>query len=375
MTTNRSRAAVLGVATALAFALAANACGSISREVARDKRIDAHLDAVVAAGVPGVTALIRDGGSTSQVASGVGDVATSTPIRVDDRFRIGSLSKTYVAVVVLQLADEGKLSLEDSVEKWLPGVVPNGAGITVRQLLNHTSGIANYEEHPDYMAPYMAGDFAHVTTPMQLVRMGTSQGPMFPPGTASGYSNTNYTLAGMVIEKVTRTSLAVQLDQRIVRPLKLDDTSMPSEPEMAGQHAHGYFVLGAPPATDVTRFSPSIGFAGGGIVSTTDDVTTFYRALLEGRLLKRELLAQMMTTVTGAHGEQYGLGLAKREVSCGTVWGHGGNFPGYLVESYGTADAARQVTVAYNLDPTSMAPAAREAAERLLDDALCGAQP
>ena len=103
----------------------------------------------MAAGVPGVTAVIRDGGSTSRVASGVGEVASNTPIRVDDRFRTGRLSKTYVPVVVLQLADEGKLALKDSIERWLPRVVPGGGAITVRQLLNHRSGIANYEEHPD----------------------------------------------------------------------------------------------------------------------------------------------------------------------------------------------------------------------------------
>lgn len=369
-----ARVGIAGVAAAVALALAGSACGSVSREVARDKKIDADIAAVTAAGVPGVAALIRDGGSTSRVAQGVGEVASGTPVRTSDRFRIGSLSKTYVAVVMLQLADEGKLSLDDSVEKWLPRLVPNGRSITLRQLLNHTSGIANYEEHPQYLAPYMAGDLAHVTTPQQLVAMGTSLGPLFAPGTASTYSNTNYTVAGLVIEKVTGTTMGAQLEQRIFRPLKLESTYLPTDPGLSGQHAHGYFVLGGPPATDVTGFSPSIGWAGGSIVSTIDDVTVFYRALLEGRLVRDESLKQMMTTVTETNGEVYGLGLAKKELSCGPVWGHGGNFPGYLMESYSTADASRQVTVAYNLDPNSMDEAAKEAAQRLMDDAMCGAQ-
>jgi D-alanyl-D-alanine carboxypeptidase len=369
----KARTKPIGAAAALvALAVAAGACGSISREVARDKKVDADLAAVNATGVPGVSILVRQGASTSRVASGVADVATGAPVKVSDQFRIGSISKSFVSVVVLQLAQEHKLSLEDSVARWLPGLVPNGDKITVRQLLNHTSGIANYEEHPDYMAPYLKGDFGHVTTPAQLVRMGVAQGPLFPPGTSSAYSNTNYTVAGLIVEKVTGTTLGDQLTQRIFTPLKLGSTSLPTSPEITGPHAHGYFVLAQPPATDVTTFSPSIGWAGGGIVSTTDDVTTFYKALLGGRLLSPEMLAQMMTTVPGTNGEMYGLGLAQRELPCGTVWGHGGNFPGFLMESYSSVSGEHQVTVAYNMDPNSMQPPTVDAVQKLLVDAYCG---
>jgi D-alanyl-D-alanine carboxypeptidase len=359
-------------AVLVALAVTAGACGSISREVARDRKIDADVAAVNATGVPGVSILVRQGGSTNKVASGVGDVATKVPVKVDDEFRIGSVSKSFVAVVVLQLGQEHKLSLEDPVARWLPGLVPNGDKITVRMLLNHTSGIANYEEHPDYLAPYLKGDLGHVTTPAQLVRMGTSQGPLFAPGTSSAYSNTNYTVAGLIVEKVTGTTLGDQLAQRIFGPLKLRSTSLPTQPEITGPHAHGYFVLGQPPATDVTTFSPSIGWAGGGIVSTTEDVTAFYQALLGGRLLEPAMLAEMMTVVPGANGEMYGLGLAQRVLPCGTVWGHGGNFPGYLMESYSNAAGDHQVTVAYNLDPNSMQPPSVDAVKQLLVDAYCG---
>jgi D-alanyl-D-alanine carboxypeptidase len=373
----RHRTGLTAVAAALTVAVAAAACGgtSITQEVARDKQVDTDMAAVTASGVPGVAIVIRDGGSTSRVASGVGEVATNTPMRVTDRVRIGSLAKSYVSVVLLQLAGENKLSLEDSVEKWLPGLVPNGATITIRQLLNHSSGIANYEEHPQYLAPYLAGDFAHVTTPAQLVAMGTSQGPLFPPGTSSAYSNTNYTVAGLIIEKVTGSTLGTQFDQRIFGPLKLGSTYLPTAPEIDGQHAHGYFVVDKPPATDFTRFSPSIGWAGGSIISTPEEVTVFYRALLSGQLLRPELLKQMMTTIPGSNGEQYGLGLAQKTLPCGTAWGHGGNFPGYLVESYSSVNGQHQVTVAYNLDPNSMQQASKDAVERLLLHAFCGVKP
>lgn len=372
----RTRSITAAAALAAALAVAAGACGgtSISQEVARDQKVDVDMAAITAAGVPGVSIVIRDGGSTSRVALGVGEVATNTPMQVDDKVRIGSVAKTFVAVVVLQLVDEGKLSLDDPIEKWVPGLVPNGADITVRMLLNHTSGIANYEEHPDYMAPYMAGDVGHETTPAQLVAMGNSLGPWFAPGADAAYSNTNYTVAGLVVEKVTSSTLGAQLDQRIFRKLDLKSTSLPSAPELTGQHAHGYFVIGDPagPASDVTTFSPSIGWAGGSIVSTPDDVTKFYRALLDGRLLSPEMLAEMMNADHRVGQEMYGLGLAAKQLPCGTVYGHGGNFPGYLMESYHSADAHKQVTVSYNLDPNSMPKAAVEGVERLLVDAYCG---
>jgi D-alanyl-D-alanine carboxypeptidase len=368
------RTGTAAVAVALAFALAAGACGSsISDEVARDKKIDKGMAAVVAMGVPGASLLVRDGGSTNKVAFGVADTATKAPMTVDDRFRIGSLAKTYVSVVVLQLVNEQKLGFDDSIEKFVPGMVPNGAKITVRQLLNHTSGIPNYEEHPSYLAPYLAGDLAHVTTPAQLVAMGTSFGSWFAPGTSSRYSNTNYTVAGLIIEKITGTTLGVQFQQRIFTPLKLESTSLPTTPEISGAHAHGYFVMGPQGATDVTNFSPSIAWAGGGIVSTTTDVTAFYRALLQGRLLPPELLQQMMTTVVDDRtGMTYGLGIEKKELPCGTVWGHQGNFPGYFMESFSTADAGKQITAAYNLDSTSMEPVQGEATLQLRTDAFCG---
>ncbi len=131
-------------------------------------------------------------------------------------------------------------------------------------------------------------------------------------------------------------------------------------------------MLGAPPATDVTTFSPSIGWAGGGLVSTPSEVNVFYRALLDGTLLSPEMLAEMMTTVPADNGEQYGLGLEGRKLSCGTAWGHQGNFPGYMVESFSSVDGSHQVTAAYNLDPNSMEKPSADAVNAVRDHAFCG---
>ena len=172
---------------------------------------------------------------------------------------------------------------------------------------------------------------------------------------------------------MTGQPLAQQFDTRIFGPLNLKASSAPSGPELTGQYAHGYFVLGQPPATDVTVFSPSIGYSGGGIVSTTADVTAFYQALFEGKLVRADLLAEMMKTVTGTDGKTHGLGLVPRDLPCGTVWGHSGNFPGYMMESYAKPGGGYQVTVAYNLDPNSMQEPAKAAVEGLFTHAFCGA--
>lgn len=365
----RTAAAVI----ALAVVVTAGACSKeMKAEWNRDKQIDKDLAAVTAGGVPGVALVIRDGGDKTRIASGVSNVITGTPMKMNDKVRIGSISKTYVSVVVMQLVAEGKLSLDDNLQQHLPGIVPKAAKITVRQLLSHSSGIPNYEDHPSYLTALM-GNPDHVWTPRQLIDMAVSLGSRFEPGTAAEYSNTNYTIAGLMIEKITGQTLAQQFDQRIFRPLNLGSTSTPSGPDLSGQYAHGYYVIDQPPATDISHFSPSIAYSGGGIVSTADDVTSFYKALFEGQLVRADLLTEMMTTVTGNQGEKYGLGLMPRELPCGTVWGHGGNFPGYLMESYVKPGGTFGVTVAYNLDPHSMQPPARDATQALLTHSFCGA--
>src|SRR3954466_5173009 len=174
-----SVAACLAIATLLATT--ASARTSTARGAASPLQRD--LDAVVTAGAPGAILFVRDGHRITRLSSGIGDIAHKTPMRPDNHFKIASLTKTYTATVVLQLVGEGKVGLDDTVQRWLPGVVPNSDGITIRQLLNHTSGLADFEDSPRYLKPYMDGNFAYYWSPRQLVGMGVAQKPRFAPGT------------------------------------------------------------------------------------------------------------------------------------------------------------------------------------------------
>jgi CubicO group peptidase (beta-lactamase class C family) len=228
----------LAVATLVAVAVAANPAASRAAPRAKLQRA---VDALAAAGAPGAVALVRDGDRTIRVAGGYGNLAKRTPMRARHRFRVGSSTKTFVAAVVLQLAGEGKLALEDSVERWLPGLVPNGGQITVRQLLNHTSGLADYA--PDEDEAFIRRVLANrrrAWQPRELVAIGTAHPPLFAPGARWSYSNTGYILLGLIVEAAGGNPLGAELQQRIFAPLRLRATSFDTKPRIAGRHAHGY---------------------------------------------------------------------------------------------------------------------------------------
>ena len=298
-------------------------------------------------------------------------------MRAGDRFRVGSVTKTFVATVVLQLVGEGRLGLEDSVERWLPGVVPNGAGITVRQLLNHTSGLFAYGGDSDFVMEATRNPL-RVWTPREIVAIATAHPPNFAPGEAWSYSDTNYFVLGLIVETATGRTLASELGRRIIAPLRLRATSLPSAPRIAGRHAHGYFLQ---PLQDVSVGSPSFDWAAGGLVSNARDLAGFFRALLGGRLVRPELLRLMRTTVAApllGRGYAYGLGLQKVPAPCGALWGHTGASPGYDTHALNGPRGTRQVVVLVNATST-LSPAgffglptrAGRAVDRLITTAYC----
>jgi D-alanyl-D-alanine carboxypeptidase len=372
----RRRCAALLVAVAAVTAGATTASADGGR--GRHGPLQQALDDVVAAGVPGAIVLVRDGSHTTKLASGVGNLEPETPIRVADRARFGGITKSFTATVVLQLVAEGRLSLDHRLEQWLPGAIPNGADITVRQLLNHTSGIFNYAMDETILAPYLEGDLTHPFDPMDGVRSAAAHGPDFAPGTALGYSNTNYVLLGMIVEQVTGNTFSSELTRRIIEPLGLHDTTYPPDSVIRGRHVHGYFFL--PEPFDVTSWNPSLYGASGALLSNAHDVARFYRALLQGRLLPPAQLAEMKTIDpaavggvpdAGILGGGWGLGLLREEFPCGVAWGHDSEIPGYMKAAWNSEDGRRQVVVIVNSHFDHDAPVS-VAMRALLVTAFCG---
>lgn len=199
-------------------------------------------------------------------------------MRAGDRFRVGSITKTFVATVVLQLIGERTLALDDTVEHWLPGVVPNGRHITVRQLLSHTSGLFDYGGDRKFVAEAYRHPLKN-WTPRQIVAIATAHKPRFAPKAGWSYSDTNYYALGLIVEAATGHSLALELRHRIIVPLRLRATSFPNAPDINGRYAHGYFLR---PLQDVSVGSPSVQWAAGALVSNADDLARFFRALLAG---------------------------------------------------------------------------------------------
>jgi D-alanyl-D-alanine carboxypeptidase len=314
-------------------------------------RLARAADRVVSAGVPGIIVLVRDGDRTVRVARGSAQLRPKHPMRATDRFRVGSITKTFVATVVAQLAAEGKLGLDDPIERWLPGAVPNGQAITLRHLLGHRSGIFDSLEDPQVLTPYLTGDLAHTWTPEQLIAIANAHPPLFAPGTQLAYSNTNYILLGRAVEAVTGRPVGVELADRVFGPLGLRSTFFATEQAIPGSHAHGYFFPETGPPRDTTLVSPTHSGAAGAIVSTTDDLARFYRALLSGKVVRADMLAAMetLTLPPADQGFQgYGLGLFTVRTRCGTRWGHDGGVAGYNSLAFSTRDGQRQFVLLAN---------------------------
>jgi D-alanyl-D-alanine carboxypeptidase len=356
-----------------ALILAAGAGASPRNEKDKRSTLRMQMDALVATGVPGVVVLVRDENGTLRLASGQSNLARKTPMRVTDRFRVGSITKSFIATVVLQLVGEGKLSLDDAVDHWLPGAVPNGKTITVRQLLGHRSGLYDYLSDPRVLKPYLAGNFGYTWTPRRLVAVSASHKPLFAPGTKYSYSNTNYILLGLIVEKATGNPISAELKRRILAPLQLRSTSLDTSPRMRPPFAHGYLVQGKE-LQDVTTVSPSYAWTAGAIVSSADDLARFYRALLGGRLLQPELLRAMQTPK-----DEYGLGLARARLpqswGCrGARWGHDGAIAAYNSTALNSTDGKEQAVILVNsltLDDKVGDAKAQKALLRLFKTALC----
>ena len=211
-------AAIVAVLSALVTGAAPAAAG-IRPGAPAPSAFQAAIQQIVNDGVPGAIGLARHGSQVTVATSGLADVATQTPMAAGDRVRVGSLTKTFVATVVLQLVAQHVLSLSDTVGRWLPGLVRNGASITIQELLQHTSGIYSYTNDPGFQRA-LATDPTRVWRPTELVRIAVTHPLLFPPGTSFAYSNTDYVLLGMIIQAATGQSADQELQARIFRPAR-----------------------------------------------------------------------------------------------------------------------------------------------------------
>ncbi len=276
------------------------------------------------------------GRSQVWVSNGTG-VTHDGPLGDTSRFRIGSITKTFVATVVLQLVDEGRITLDGTIADQLPDVVPGGERITVRQLLNHTSGLYDYMKNPGMSTNRWRGAERFTGyRPQQLLDSAFRQEPYFAPGSRFRYSNTNYIVLGTLIEHVTGNGYGDEITRRILHPLQLSHTTIPgADPAIPAPAIRAHRTLDDGTTADVTEMNPALDWAAGEMLSTTADLDTFLGALLTGRLTSERSLAEMMRTVPMGLGFHYGLGLQRFEPPCGEpVWGHGGELLGYLAFAY-----------------------------------------
>ncbi|POX55476.1 serine hydrolase [Streptomyces sp. Ru71] len=292
---------------------------------------DAVLPLLLTRGrAPAAALLVREGTGSRYVHAGAG-------ISRADHFRAGSLTKTFVATVVVQLAAEHRLSLSDTVEQHLPGLVRgagnDGRALTLRSLLTHTSGLYDFTRLTGGTVP---------VTPLQAVRVALTHPPA-DPGRFS-YSNTNYVLLGMVIRQVTGHSYAAEAERRVLAPLRLSGTSFPgSRTTLPSPHGRAYAADGS----DVTALDPRAAGAAGELVTTLADLDRFYAALLGGELLPPHWLREMLDT-RAAQGV-YGMGLYPVKLPCGTtVWGHNGRISGSYVRTAATVDGRHVLTFRVN---------------------------
>ena len=306
-----------------------SACGGGSDTPGFDSQtaqlMQASLDAGVSEiGVPGATmTVVRPDGARWAGVSGLSVIEQNTAMAPGLKFRIGSVSKTFTATVVLQLVQEGALSLDDKLESLFPGLVPNGARISVHQMLNHTSGLFDYAQakNPDFLEGLFLNPLRKWKRE-ELIAIANANAPYFPPGTGFHYSNTNYVLLAMIIERITGRTYSQEVTARILVPLGLENTSVPDGPDMPAGSTEGYAYV-TDRWVNVTRFDPSWAFGTGGIVSNSGDMLIWLDALLKGALLDPQRKAQMFTYVSmGVPGFGYGLGIEKQ----GEAVGHTGDF-------------------------------------------------
>ncbi|MEV6107368.1 serine hydrolase domain-containing protein [Streptomyces sp. NPDC051940] len=343
----------LPLATALlASCLCAVAPAPATAAARTDTELQRRLDDLVRAtgGPPGVIVVLRNGGRTRVVRSGVADLDTGRPLRTTDHTRIASTAKAFSGAVALALVRQGKLALDDTIGEHLPQLPKAWHAVTLRNLLNHTSGLPDYSKDPDFLKLIQA-DPRRTFDPQHLLDFVADKPLDFPAGSEYHYSNSDNIAVALMAEEASGLPYDALLREKVYGPTGLRHTSLPLGYTMPRPYMHGYDVRSAPPEDVSELISASGVWASGGIVSTPQDLTRFIRAYAAGALTSEDALVQQRRWIEGASepagpGEnKAGLAIFRYRTRCGTVLGHTGNTPGYTQLIAATPDGTHSLTV------------------------------
>jgi D-alanyl-D-alanine carboxypeptidase len=359
--------------------------GALGGAEGRDAALDRALEELVAmdGGPPGVIAIVQRGPHREVHSFGVRNLKGDLPMRADARMRLASTSKAFSGAVALSLVSEGVLSLNDTIGERLPSLPKSWHKITLRQLLNHTSGLPNFTEDPDYLAALEASP-KNAPQPRELLSYVEDEPLNFKPGTRYEYSNSDNIAVGLMVEEATGESYEQQLQEQVYGPLGLKKTSLPRGPNLRKPFIHGYDNdPSQQPPEDVSEVLASGWvWASGGMVSTPSEFNEFVRGYVGGELFNLQTRARQRQVFEGGSSDppgpgknSAGLGIFRYETRCGTVWGHTGNYPGYTQFMAASPNGKRSVTVSVNeqLSPVQGAPGVFDALRHAEGKAVCAA--
>lgn len=336
---SRSLTALVALVLVL-VALFAVSCGTTPLNKGIQEKLDVALaDNFKEGGPPGMMFGVWTPEESWVKSVGKADIESGRALEPTDRFRIASVTKTFTAEVVLQLIDEKKIGLDDSVDKYIPGI-PDGSKISIRMLLNHTTGLYDVDDDP--LTDEVIKNPLRKWTPQELLDYALSHPPVFAPGESMEYSNTNYIILGMIIEKVTGSKYEEEVRARMIEPLDLKNTGFPAGPDLTGSYSRGYmpgFLVGdsSQEFVDVSTMDMSWDWAAGAMYSTLDDLRTWAEAFAKGKLISPEMLKEQREfipwpEISEGLGVEAGYGLGM--IDLGGLSGHGGNDPGYNTVMY-----------------------------------------
>jgi D-alanyl-D-alanine carboxypeptidase len=361
--------------------------GSAREETkATDAALDRALEELVAmpGGPPGVIAIVQRGQHREIHSFGVRNLKGDLPMRANDRMRLASTSKAFSGAVALSLVSKRTLSLNDTIGEFLPGLPrEDWRAVTLRQLLNHTSGLPNFTEDLDYLADLQASP-KDAPRPRKLLSYVEEEPLNFEPGTQYEYSNSDNVTIGLMVEAATGRTYEDQLRKRVYRPLGLKKTNLPAGSSLTKPYIHGYDndPSQEPPEDLSEVLASGWPWAAGGMVSTPSDLNDFARGYVGGELFDPQTRGRQRQVVEGGSSDppgpgknSAGLGIFRYETRCGTVWGHTGNYPGYTQFLAASPNGKRSVTVSVNeqLSPVHGAPGVFEALRRAEVKAVCAA--